>query len=163
MSSADEEPPLAGFTVAVTAGDDELGGLLEQYGARVVPAPALRVVPVPGDSRVKAATVAVVDHAPDVVVVTTGVGLRTWLEAADGSGLGASLRARLTAARLVARGPTARRAVRAAGLEEAWSPASESGDDVLDYLVGGRLLGRRVAIQLPGEPQPEFTAALRDA
>jgi uroporphyrinogen-III synthase len=169
MSSADEEPPLAGFTVAVTAdrrrpaGDDELGGLLEQYGARVVPAPALRIVPVPDDGQIETATVAVVDRPPDVVVVTTGVGLRGWLEAADGSGLGDALRARLTAARLVARGPEARRAVRAAGLAEAWSPASESGDDVLDYLLEGRLAGRRVAIQLPGEPQPEFTAALRDA
>src|SRR5690242_20400791 len=101
MSSADEEPPLAGFTVAVTAErrrpveDDELGCLLERYGARVVPAPALRIVPAPDDSEIKTATVAVVDHPPDVVVVTTGVGLRGWLEAAGGSGLGDALRARL--------------------------------------------------------------------
>ncbi len=169
MSSGDEEPPLAGFTVAVTAdrrlspGDDELGGLLEQYGARVVPAPALRIVPFTDDSEIKAATVAVVDHPPDVVIATTGIGLRGWLEAADGWGLGDALRACLTDARLIARGPKARRAVRAAGLVEAWAPEAASGDEVLDYLLAGRLDGRRVAIQLHGEPQPEFAAALREA
>jgi uroporphyrinogen-III synthase len=168
MSSADSEPPLAGFTVAVTAerrpapGDDELSGLLERYGARVVPAPALRVVPLADDREIKAATVAVVDHPPDVVVATTGVGLRGWLEAADGWGLGDALRTRLGAARLVARGPKVRRAVRAAGLVEAWAPAAESGDEVLDYLLD-LVKGRRVAIQLHSEPQPEFAAALRDA
>jgi uroporphyrinogen-III synthase len=169
MSSADEEPPLAGFTVAVTtdrrpsAGDDELSALLERYGARVVLAAALRVVPTADVGKIKAATVAVVDHPPDVVVATTGIGLRGWLEAADGWGLGVALRARLGAARLIARGPTARRAVRAAGLVEAWAPEAESGDEVLDYLLDERLSGRRVAVQLPGEPQPEFAAALRDA
>jgi len=158
MSSA-----LTGFTVAVTSGDAELSGLLERYGARVVPAPALRSLPIDDDTEIKAATVAVVDHPPDVVVATTGVGLRGWLEAADGWGLGATLRARLSTARLIARGPKARRAVRAAGLIEAWAPEAESGDQVLDYLLDEGLSGRRVAIQLPGEPQPEFAAALRDA
>ena len=169
MPSADAEPPLAGFTVAVTAdrrlspGDDELGGLLEQYGARVVPAPALRVVPFADDAKIKAATLAVIEDPPDVVIATTGIGLRGWLDAAGGWGLGDALRARLTGARLIARGPTARRAIRAAGLVEAWAPPSASGDDVLDYLLAGRLDGQRVAIQLHGEPQPEFAAALREA
>ena len=38
--------PLAGFTVAVTTDrrHDELAGLLERRGARVVVAPALRIV-----------------------------------------------------------------------------------------------------------------------
>src|SRR5690349_14755448 len=98
MPSADAEPPLAGFTVAVTAdrrlspGDDELGGLLEQYGARVVPAPALRVVPFADDTKIKAATLAVVEDPPDVVIATTGIGLRGWLDAAGGWGLGDALR-----------------------------------------------------------------------
>jgi uroporphyrinogen-III synthase len=169
MSSADAGPPLSGFTVAVTADRrrDEFSALLEECGARVVPAPALRIVPMADDGEIKAATVAVVEEPPDIVIATTGIGLRGWLEAADGWGLGDLLRSRLNGAQLVARGPKARGAVRAAGLTEAWSPASESADEVLDYLlddgVAGRLAGRRVALQLHGEPQPEFTAALRDA
>jgi uroporphyrinogen-III synthase len=158
--------PLAGFTVAVTADRrrDELCALLEQCGARVVPAPALRIVPLADDGEIKAATLAVIAQPPDIVVATTGTGLRSWLEAADGWGLGDLLRSRLNDAQLVARGPKARGAVRAAGLAEAWSPASESTDEVLDHLLdGGAAAGRRVAVQLHGEPQPEFTAALRDA
>ena len=59
-----EELPLAGFTVAVTADrrSDELSTLLEGCGARVVPAPALRIVPVADDTELKAATATCVDN-----------------------------------------------------------------------------------------------------
>jgi uroporphyrinogen-III synthase len=156
---------LSGFTVAVTADRrrDELATLLERHGARVVVAPALRIVPLPDDAELRAATVSCVDKPPDVVVATTGIGLRGWLEAADGWGLAEALRARLAAAHLVARGPKARGAARAAGLVEQWAPPSESSDEVLDYLLGRGVLAQRVAVQLHGEPQPEFCAALRAA
>src|SRR3954449_461096 len=116
----DDDLPLAGFTVAVTADRrrDELSALLERRGARVVLAPALRIVPVADDSELKAATVSCVDNPPDIVVATTAIGLRGWLEAAEGWGLGESLRGRLDAAYLIARGPKARGAVRAAGMME---------------------------------------------
>lgn len=167
-ADASEEPPLAGFTVAVTADRqrDELSALLEQRGARVVPAPALRIVPIADDSEIKAATVSVLDNPPDIVIATAGVGLRGWLETAESWGLGEVLRVRLNGSRLIARGPKARIAVDAAGLVVAWSPESESGDDVLDYLLGagspGGIAGRRIVVQVHGEPQPEFSAALRD-
>src|SRR5690242_4822612 len=98
--------PLSGFTVAVTADrrQDELSALLAGHGARVVPAPALRIAPIGDDSEIKSATVAVIDAPPDVVIATTGVGLRGWLEAADGWGLGERLRSRLDAAQVIARG-----------------------------------------------------------
>ncbi len=58
-----EDLPLAGFTVAVTADRrrDELSALLERRGARVVLAPALRIVPVADDTELRAATVSCVD------------------------------------------------------------------------------------------------------
>jgi uroporphyrinogen-III synthase len=164
-----EDLPLAGFTVAVTADRrrDELSALLERRGARIVLAPALRVVPVADDTELKAATVSCVDTPPEIVIATTGIGLRGWLEAAEGWGLGESLRTRLGAAYLIARGPKARGAARAAGMNETWSPESESCDEVLDYLIGGGfpggVEGRRIAVQLHGEPQPEFSSSLREA
>jgi uroporphyrinogen-III synthase len=160
-----EAEPLAGFTVAVTADRrrDELATLLERRGARVVVAPALRIMPLPDDLELRAATASCVDTPLDVVVATTGIGLRGWLEAAEGWGLAEPLRSRLAASHLVARGPKAKGAARAAGLQEDWAPASESSDEVLDYLLARGVAGKRIAVQLHGEPQPDFCAALRSA
>jgi len=157
--------PLTGYTVAVTADRrrDELAALLGRRGARVVLAPALRVVPLADDTDLRLATLASVAKPLDVVIATTGVGLRGWLEAADGWGLVDSLRSRLAASYLVTRGPKARTAVRAAGLVDSWSPGADSDDEVLDHLLDTGVAGKRVALQLHGEPQPEFSATLRDA
>ena len=157
--------PLAGFTVAVTAARrrEELTALLERRGARVLEGPAIRIVPTQDDVELLAVTKACVALAPDVVVATTGIGFRGWMEAADGWGLGEPLRACLGRAELLARGPKAKGAVRAAGLVESWSPASEASDEVLARLLAEGVAGRRVAVQLHGEPLTGFTGALRAA
>ncbi|NGO81241.1 uroporphyrinogen-III synthase [Streptomyces sp. YC504] len=155
--------PLAGFTVGVTAARraDELGALLERRGATVLHAPALRIVPLADDSELLAATKELIDHAPDVVVATTAIGFRGWVEAADGWGIGEDLLSRLRGVELLARGPKVKGAIRAAGLTESWSPASESMAEVLDRLLDEGVVGRRVALQLHGEPLPGFIEALR--
>ena len=63
-------------------------------------------------------------------------------------------------ARLLARGPKARGAFRAAGLHEEWSPPSESSSEVLEYLLGAGVEGKRVVVQLHGEPLPDVIDAL---
>lgn len=157
--------PLAGFTVGVTAARraDELGALLKRRGAAVLHAPALRIVPLADDTELLAATKELIDHVPDVVVATTAIGFRGWMEAADGWGLGEQLLGRLRGAELLARGPKVKGAIRAAGLTEEWSPASESMAEVLDRLLGEGVEGRRVALQLHGEPLPGFVESLREA
>ncbi|MFF2195232.1 uroporphyrinogen-III synthase [Streptomyces sp. NPDC058157] len=157
--------PLAGFTVGVTAARraDELIALLRRRGAAVVHAPALRIVPLADDGELMAATKELVDTPPDAVVATTAIGFRGWIEAADGWGIGERLLERLRATELLARGPKVKGAVRAAGLVEAWSPQSESLAEVLDRLLAGPVAGRRIALQLHGEPLPGFVEALRDA
>ncbi|MFE9704006.1 uroporphyrinogen-III synthase [Streptomyces sp. NPDC005930] len=156
--------PLAGFTVGVTAARraDELGALLQRRGAAVLHAPALRIVPLADDSELMAATKRIVDRAPDVVVATTAIGFRGWIEAADGWGLGEALLERLRTVEVLARGPKVKGAVRAAGLTERWSPASESMAEVLDRLLEQGVAGRRIAVQLHGEPLPGFVEALRE-
>ncbi|MFD5654139.1 uroporphyrinogen-III synthase [Streptomyces sp. NPDC127039] len=156
--------PLAGFTVGVTAARraDELGALLGRRGATVLHAPALRIVPLADDGELMAATKRIVDRAPDVVVATTAIGFRGWVEAADGWGLGDALLERLGTVELLARGPKVKGAVRAAGLTERWSPASESMAEVLDRLLEQGVAGRRIAVQLHGEPLPGFVEALRE-
>lgn len=157
--------PLAGFTVGVTAARraDELAALLERRGASVLRAPTLRIVPLPDDTELLATTKQLLDDAPDVVVATTAIGFRGWIEAADGWGLGEALLRRLAAAELLARGPKVRGAVRAAGLTESWSPASESMAEVLERLLARGVDGQVVAVQLHGEPLPGFNEALRAA
>ncbi|MCK1819074.1 uroporphyrinogen-III synthase [Streptomyces sp. XM83C] len=156
--------PLAGFTVGVTAARraDELGALLQRRGASVLHAPALRIVPLSDDGELLAATKQLIDHAPDVVVATTAIGFRGWVEAAEGWGLGDLLLERLRAVELLARGPKVKGAVRAAGLTEDWSPSSESMAEVLDRLLEEGVDGRRIAVQLHGEPLPGFVEALRE-
>jgi uroporphyrinogen-III synthase len=160
------ELPLAGYTVAVTAArrKEELGALLDRRGARVVYAPAIRIVPLADDAELVAATRTVLDHPIDLVVATTGVGFRGWLEAADAWDL--PLVDHLRSARVLARGPKARGAIRGAGLVDAWSPESESSAEVLSHLLSGaegRLEGRRIAVQLHGDPLPDLVAGLRAA
>jgi uroporphyrinogen-III synthase len=158
--------PLAGRTVAVTAERrrEELGALLARRGARVVHAPTVHVVPLADDAELRAATEAVLAGPVDLVLATTAVGFRGWLDAAGS--WGAPLVRHLRSARVLARGPKARGAVRAAGLVDAWSPASESSAEVLAHLLSGAegpLPGRRIAVQLHGDPLAELRAALTAA
>jgi uroporphyrinogen-III synthase len=158
--------PLAGYTVAVTAERrrEELAALLERRGARVVSAPAIRIVPLADDAELVAATRRVLSAPVDLVVATTGVGFRGWLEAAEAWDL--PLVEHLRPARVLARGPKARGAIRGAGLVDAWSPGSESSAEVLDHLLSGAegpLAGRRIAVQLHGDPLADLVAALRGA
>ncbi|MFE5088851.1 uroporphyrinogen-III synthase [Streptomyces sp. NPDC056638] len=165
MHEDEQHGPLAGFTVGVTAARraEEFGALLERRGAAVLHAPALRIVPLADDSELLAATRRIVDSAPEVVVATTAVGFRGWIEAADGWGLGDRLLESLRGTELLARGPKVKGAVRAAGLTETWSPASESMAEVLDRLLDEGVEGRRIALQLHGEPLPGFSESLRAA
>ena len=167
LPQSDASPaPLAGYTVGVTAARraEEIGGLLERRGATVLHAPALRIVPLADDTDLHQATLDLIGTPPDTVVATTGIGFRSWMEAAERWGEADRLRNALRQATLLARGPKATGAIRAAGLRELWSPASESSAEVLQRLLSeGSLHGRRIAVQLHGEPLRDFTDALRHA
>lgn len=160
-----EHGPLAGFTVGVTAARraDELIALLRRRGAAVVHGPALRIVPLADDTELLAATKEIIGSTPDVVVATTAIGFRGWIEAAEGWGHGPELLDALRGVELLARGPKVKGAVRAAGLTESWSPSSESMAEVLDRLLAEGVDGRRIALQLHGEPLPGFVEALTAA
>ena len=160
-----ESEPLAGFAVGVTAArrHEELATLLERRGARVVHAPAIRLIPLSDDAELLHATRECIEGPLDHVVVTTGIGLRAWLETADGWGLRDDLIERLGQVDILARGPKARGAIRQAGLQERWSPESESCAEVLNHLLEKDVRGARIAVQLYGEQLPDFTEALRDA
>lgn len=158
--------PLAGYTIALTAARrrEEFGTALERRGAKVVYAPAIRIVPLADDTELRAATERCLAAPVDIAVATTGIGFRGWMDAAEAWDLGDKLIDSLGAATLLARGPKARGAIRATGLREAWSPESESSSEVLEHLTTqGDLAGKRVAVQLHGEPLPEMVETLQAA
>ncbi|SDH87422.1 uroporphyrinogen-III synthase [Sinosporangium album] len=156
---------LAGFTIGITATrrHDELRALLERRGARVVGAHAIRLAPAADDGDLLAATRAVLAAPVDDVVVTTGAGFQDWMDAAEGWGLGTALSARLAQARLLARGPKATGAVRAAGLREHGAYRGQFCEEIARHLLAQDLRGRRIALLPHGEPLPALAEALRAA
>lgn len=162
--------PLTGFRVAVTSArrSEELSALLTRRGADVTSAAAIAMVPLPDDDELRTNTEALIAAPPDIVIATTGIGLRGWIAAADGWGLARELTSALAKARIVSRGPKATGALRAAGLPEEWSPESESSRELLHYLLEGGIVGMRIAVQLHGatdewDPFPEFLDELTAA
>ena len=160
--AAEAVEPLTGFTVGITAARrrEEFGAALERRGATVRYAPAIRIVPLVDDAQLLAATRECLADPLDLVVATTGIGYRGWIEAADTWGLGEDLLAALGRATVLARGPKVRGAIRASGLRESWSPDSESSGEVVEHLLGLDLRGKRIAVQLHGEPTPGMVEAL---
>lgn len=169
-SRSEVAEPLAGFTVGVTAARraEEFITLLERRGATVVHAPAIRIVPLVDDVELRRVTAQLVDEPPDLVVVTTGIGFRGWVEAAHGWDVHDDLLTALGSTRILARGPKARGAVRQAGLCEEWSPESESSVEVLERLLSEGVDQLRIAVQLHGsasewEPDTDICDALTRA
>lgn len=166
-SKSPSAEPLAGFTVGVTAArrSEELITLLERRGAAVVHAPAIRIIPLVDDDELRRVTSLLIERPPDVVVVTTGIGFRGWVEAAHGWDVADELITALGSTRILARGPKARGAVRQAGLCEEWSPESEASAEVLQRLLADGAADRRIAVQLHGagsewEANADFCEAL---
>ncbi|MEP6629265.1 MAG: uroporphyrinogen-III synthase, partial [Lapillicoccus sp.] len=144
--------PLSGFRIGVTSDrrSQDLISAFERRGAEVLHAPALRIAPHHHDDPVVAETRALIDARPDVVLVTTGYGMRRWFEVADAAGLATSLTAVLDDAQVMARGPKALGAVRAAGLEHVQATQHESTQQMVDDLLARGQHHRCIAVQLHG-------------
>ena len=159
------DPTLAGCTMLVTADRRaaELGAALQRRGAVVRYAPALSMVPNESDALLISGTRALLADPPDIAVVTTGIGFRAWIEAADAVGLADDLIAALGRARLVARGPKARGAIQAAGLQADWVAESETSAEIAEVLLDEGVAGRRITVQHHGSGadglDEAFTAA----
>lgn len=161
--------PLAGFTIGVTAARraEDFAALLTRKGAAVLHAPAITIIPLADDDELERVTTAVVASAPDIVIATTGIGFRGWVEAAESWGESGQLLHALASSRVFSRGPKTTGAIRAAGLREEWSPDGESAVEVAHHLLAEGVAGKRIAVQLHGtstqwEVQYDICAALRE-
>lgn len=155
--------PLLGFTVAVTAARraDEFATMLERRGAVVVSAPAIAMVPLVDDVELQNVTADLIANPPDVLVATTGIGFRGWIEAAQQWGVATELLAALAEARVISRGSKATGALRAVGLREQWAAPNESSAEIVTYLSNLNLSGARIAVQRHGatddwDPVPDL-------
>ncbi|MGI8809838.1 MAG: uroporphyrinogen-III synthase [Acidimicrobiales bacterium] len=157
--------PLDGFVVGVTADRraSEQAELLRRRGAEVILGPSVETAYLAADDRLRAATHDLIDAPPAYLAATTGIGIRAWFEVAQVWGLGDALLDAFRHTRIVARGPKAAGAVRAAGLEVWRSAANEQMNQLLDHLLSEPLEGACVAVQLYGMPAPEVTRALTAA
>ncbi|MBP2411500.1 uroporphyrinogen-III synthase [Arthrobacter stackebrandtii] len=144
--------PLRGFRIGVTAhrraGD--LIEALERRGAQVLHAPALKIAPMEDEQVLHAETADVVAAAPDIVMVTTAYGMRRWCESADAAGQGEQLLAALANAAIYVRGPKARGAVRAAGLDDVGISADETTATLTSLVIADGVRGKTVAVQVHG-------------
>lgn len=90
--------------IAVDRRSSELTAALERHGATVRRAPALTIVPHIDDEALLARTRELIDDPPDIVVATTGVGFRGWIDAAVEADLADGLARAFENALVVARG-----------------------------------------------------------
>lgn len=134
--------------------------MLTRRGARVVHGPTVQLLPLGTESSLRAATEALLDHPPDVLLASTGIGIRTWMAAAASWGLEARLVQALEPARLLARGPKAAGALVTAGLQVTWQAPTERLSDLVDHVVAGDSAALRVAVQLDGGLEPDTARAL---
>jgi uroporphyrinogen-III synthase len=145
-------PSLTGFRIGVTSDrrSEDLISALERRGAQVMHAPVLRIAPVDEDLALLRDTRAIIQARPDIAVITTAYGMRRWSEAADAAGIGDDLSAALGGSRIYVRGPKARGAVRAAGLEDTGISHDERTSTLVDLLLQEGVRGLSVAVQLHG-------------
>lgn len=164
---AEVEPAasLAGFRIGVTSDRraEDLILALERRGAQVMHAPALKIAPVEEDFPLIEDTRRIIAAHPDIALITTAYGMRRWCEAADAAGLGENLMDTLETALIYVRGPKARGAVRAAGLDDVGISHDERTSTLVDMLLAEGVHGLTVAVQQHGYTDTHELQRLRDA
>jgi uroporphyrinogen-III synthase len=158
--------PLDGCTVGITADRrrEEQAELLHRRGADVRQGPVIKTMPLQSDETLRRATESLISCPPDVLVATTGIGMRSLLGAAQAWGIETALLDALRCCRIAVRGPKARGAVQSAGLDVWWQEPTERLDVMLRRVieqlheekgaVPGSARRARIALQRYGHPVP---------
>ncbi|KQP55988.1 uroporphyrinogen-III synthase [Agreia sp. Leaf283] len=173
MTDGDTDAPLIGFRadqlrgfrIGVTSDrrSEDLIAAFERRGADVMHAPAIRIAASDDDAQLTADTLAIIAGRPDVLLATTSYGVRRWFEAADAAGIGHELSETLAQSRILVRGPKARGAVRAAGLDDSGMSDEETTKSLVDHVLRDGASGRVVAVQLHGFTDEGQLQRLRDS
>lgn len=153
---------LTGYTIGITGHRrwEEQAEMLSRRGAQVVHGPVMHTTLLHDTDATLRATRDVLRSRADFLVLTTGIGTRSWFAAAESAGLDGELRAAGAGATVLARGPKARSAAIGAGLDVQWQAAGETSAEVLDHLATLGVGGRRVVVQRDG-CEPRVASAVR--
>ncbi|WP_431246521.1 uroporphyrinogen-III synthase [Leifsonia xyli] len=156
---------LAGFRIGVTSDrrSADLIDAFERRGASVLHAPTVHMQHADDDAPVIADTERILAARPDVLLATTSYGMRRWFEVADSAGLGEDLQRVLGESTILVRGPKARGAVRAAGLDDDGMSDEETTASLVGKVIAEHPAGITVAVQLHGQVDEEQLERLRDA
>ena len=165
VSKASPDPRLlSGYTVGITADrrSEEQIQLLEDRGATCVHGPVLETRGLLPDSGVSEATRSLIDNPPDFTILNTGIGVRGWFSSADALLLGGELRTAIDSSKIYTRGPKAQGAAITAGLDLLDGTTHTSLDAIMGDLTTIDLRGKRVAVQLDGDPDAKIITRLSD-
>lgn len=152
---------LEGKTIAITGPRkaDEMSRMIAKFGGDSVVRPAQGTVFL-DDSRIKDQLAALIEAPADWLILTTGVGTEALLQTATELGLGESFLRALSRMKLAARGYKTVQALKRLGLEPAARDLDGTTAGLLREMTDVDLSGRRVALQLYGDPAPRITEAL---
>lgn len=140
----------------------ELASLIERHNGVPLAAPCLREVHSPDAPELQASILQALEADLDVAIFLTGVGTTTVFEAARHMGREEELRAALAGATVVVRGPKPTAILRKLEVRiDVTAPPPNTSADVLTSLEAVDLNGKRVAVQLYGEPNPALSQELR--
>lgn len=98
-----------GIVIGITADRraDEQIAHFERWGAQVIHGPTIRTEPLVEGTDLRETTRSVIDQRPDIVIANTGLGMRSWIGAAEALGVGDDLIRTLRRTTVIARGAKA--------------------------------------------------------
>ncbi len=140
----------------------EIGELIRRYGGHPITAPSMREIPLSENSTALDFVRRLEAGAIDIVILLTGVGARTLIDAVAGEYSRERLASTFKRVTLVARGPKPVAVLRDLGLKPNISvPEPNTWRDILSELDSKtEIQGRRVAVQEYGVTNPELIAGL---
>ncbi|MGH7229969.1 MAG: uroporphyrinogen-III synthase [Nitrospiraceae bacterium] len=143
----------------------EMARLIERYGGRPLVAPSMREIPLQNHTEVLEFGEQLLNGHYDMVILLTGIGTRTMVEALQTRHSLASIKAALGRATLVARGPKPIAALKELGLTAAIAvPEPNTWRDIVSTLDARHSVagGLRIAVQEYGVSNNDLLEALRE-
>ncbi len=154
--------PLEGKTVVIAGSRklDEMTALIERQGGTAI-VRSLQGMTMFKEEEIQQELRMLIQHPPDWMIFTTGIGTAALFAAADRLGMGDEFRAAIRGARLAIRGYKTYNALKAENLAPDVRDSDGTVRGLEEQLEEVNLVGARIWVQLHGEPAPELVQFLK--